>query len=242
MRNILKTIVGFSVGALAFTACEKENEKPSDSNDYFPLQVGKYILYDVDSVDYDNASKTTYINSYQMRYEVVDSFVDNAGRVSYTINVYERPKSDVAFTPRDVIHVTKTERGVEWTQSNAKLLKLAFPISEDTRWMGVTYIDQREPGMDEYNPQRYNWRFYYSNIGAEFDPGNNPFYKTVTVNGIDEATNEPGDTVYADRNYYQEVYAAGVGMVYRERIYWVWDIEAQYKNGYELRMRAVDQN
>lgn len=243
MHTILKALTGLSIGAIALSSCKKEVERPSDSNDYFPLQVGKYILYDVDSIVYDDASRTTFINSYQMRYDVVDSFNDNAGRVSYTINVHIRPETDEPFTPRDVIHVTKTASGLEWTQSNAKILKMAFPVSENTTWNGMAFIQLREPGMDEYNTQRYNWDFKYERIGADFDPGNNMFYNTVTVNGIDEVTNQPDDSVYADRNYYQEVYAAGIGMVYRERIFWVYNPgTALYKKGYELRMRAVEQN
>ncbi len=244
MRNILKTVVGLSLGALALTSCKKEVEKPSESNDYFPLKVGKYILYDVDSVVYDDATQTTHINSYQMRYEVVDSFKDNANRVSYTINVYQRPETDEPFTPRDVIHVTKTATGVEWTQSNAKILKMIFPIEQSSSWNGMAFIQLREDAMDEYNTQRYGWNFTYENIGADYNPGNNPFYNTVTINGIDEATNQPGDSVYADRNYYKEVYAAGYGMIYRERVYWIWNEKPsiRYKRGYELRMRAVEQN
>lgn len=243
MRNIIKTLAGLSLGALALTACKKEVEKPSDSNDYFPLKVGKYILYDVDSVVYDDLTKTTHINSYQMRYEVVDSFKDNANRVSYTINVYQRPETDEPFIPRDVIHVTKTATGMEWTQSNAKILKMAFPIDKSTSWNGMAFIQLREEEMDEYNTQRYSWNFSYDSIGVDFDPGNNPFYNTITVNGIDEATNQPDDSVYADRNFYREKYAAGIGMVYRERVYWVYNPStALYKKGYELRMRAVEQN
>lgn len=242
MHNIFKALLGISFGAVALISCQKETERPSDSNDYFPLMVGKFVLYDVDSIRYNAFNKTTYHTQYQMRYDVVDSFMDNQGRLSYTINVSQRPNTNTPFGPRDVIHVTKTTSGMEWVQSNARILKLAFPVSVNTGgWNGMAFIEPRADNMEEYDMSKYNWHFSYDKIGEVFDPGNNPFYKTVTVNGINEMTNQPDDTVYADRNYYQEIYAAGVGMVYRERIYWTYQPN-EYRNGYELRMRAVDQN
>ena len=247
MNKLFKTLLGLACATIAFSSCTKEVENPAQSDDYFPLKVGKYIVYNVDSIRYNPYNKETYHNTYQMRYNVVDSFLDNQGRVSFTINVYQRVATDSTFTPRDVIHVTKTAAGVEWTQSNAKIFKMVFPATMGTTWNGMTFIEPRQDLMAEYDLGKFNWNFHYSKVDAEFDPGNNPFYKTLTIDGIDEATNTPEIGVaYADRNYYQEIYAAGVGLVYRERIYWVWsggDNPGQnYKDGYELRMRAESQN
>lgn len=246
MRILSKSLLGLSIGTVFFASCSKEIVRPSDSDDYFPLRVGKYVLYDVDSTVYDNFSKTTYRNHYQMRYEVVDSFMDGQGRLSYAINVYERPESKDEFYARDVIHITKTASGVEWTQSNVKLLKLIFPVSNDATWDGLTYVNARDESMKEYDSSAYIWNFKLSNVGEHFDPGNNPFYKTAIVSGIDETTNEPDGESYADRNYYREIYATGVGMIHRERIYWTYQPGVGpgqgYRKGYEVVMRAVDQN
>ncbi|HTO14397.1 MAG TPA: hypothetical protein VLZ83_01440 [Edaphocola sp.] len=242
MQIFSKILLSLSAGALLFASCTKQTEEPK-TDDYFPLEIGKYILYDVDSITYDDHSRTTYHNNYQMRYEVVDTFRDNEGRLSYAIDVLQRVTSNDTFVGRDVIHVTHTGARLEWTQTNAKIIKMVFPIGASTpSWDGLTFVEPREPAMAEYNTSVFPWEFKYSKIGESFDPGNNYFEETVTVTGIDEKTNEPGDSVYADRNFYQEIYAKGYGMVFKERIYWVYNIEQDYKKGYQLIMRAVTQN
>ncbi len=242
MHIFSKVLLGLSAGALIFGSCTKQIEQPR-ADDYFPLEIGKYIVYDVDSTTYDDYSKTTYHNNYQMRYEVVDTFRDNEGRLSYAIDVLQRKTSNDTFVGRDVIHVTKTNGRLEWTQTNAKIIKMIIPIDNSTpSWDGMTYIEPREEAMYEYNTSVFPWDFKYSKIRETFDPGNNFFENTVTVTGIDEQTNQPDDSVYADRNFYQEVYAKGYGLVYRERIFWVYNVDKGYKKGYELIMRASNQN
>src|SRR5690606_4049419 len=97
-----------------------------------------------------------------------------------------------------------------------------------------------------------NWLYQYKNVGKSFDPGNNMYINTVTVNQIDDQLNNPDldSTNYAYRNYSQEIFAKGVGMIYKERIYWVFQPKSPdgqsggsgYRKGYEVIMRAIENN
>ena len=242
MRNIFKVVAALTAGSVFMLAsCKKETEAPYDNTNYFPLQVGKYILYDVDSIVHNDFNETSIPYHSQMRYDVVDSFKDNQGRLSYTINVMWRKNTTEPFVPSDVIHVTKTATGLEWVQGNVRLLKMIFPVVEGASWNGNSAVSTLDPQLDEYLVDKYGWNYQYANLKAEYDPGNNPFYNTVTVNEADQTTNIAGDTVYADRNYSQAVYAYGTGLIYKERVFWTYQPK-KYKKGYELRMRAVEQN
>lgn len=242
MRNIFKVVAALTAGSVFMLAsCKKETEAPYDNTNYFPLQTGKYILYDVDSIVHDDFNETSVSYHSQMRYDVVDSFIDNQGRLSYTINVMWRKTTADAFSPSDVIQVTKTATGLEWVQGNVRLLKMIFPVAEGANWNGNSAVSTLDPQLDEYMVDKYGWNYKYANLGAEFDPGNNPFYNTVTVNEVDEKTNEAVGDNYADRNYSQAIYAYGKGLIYKERIFWTYQPN-KYKKGYELVMRAVEQN
>ena len=66
-----KYFIGLFFISLFFISCKKENRYfTSESvNDYYPLQVGKYITYDLDSTVFINfGQKDTVIN-----YQVQDS-------------------------------------------------------------------------------------------------------------------------------------------------------------------------
>ena len=242
MRKIYSILLGVAAGSLLFASCTRETIKPGpgDSEKYFPLQVGKYILYDVDSVIYDDFNQVTNHIPYQLRYDVVDSFRDNQGRLSYTINVIKRKNSSEPYSVADVIHVTRTNTSLEWVQKNARLIKMVYPIAEGKSWNSNAYITNLDDTLKEYH--NYNWNSHYVNVDKPFNPGNNPFEHTVTVNGIDETINVPDTNVFAARNYSQEIYAYNVGLVYRERIFWEYQPNVGYRKGYEVLMRAVEQN
>jgi len=94
--NFLKFLIPFLIiGAILFQSCEggTEADPIEFGYDYFPLEIGKYIEYDVDSIIYDISAGNNVIvtsNSIQVREEVTDSFPDNEGRIVYRIERFER--------------------------------------------------------------------------------------------------------------------------------------------------------
>ena len=246
MRKKLTSILCGTIAAscsLMFTSCEKESEDLTGievGKNYMPLQVGKYILYDVDSIIYDDFLKAEIHNRYQMRYTVADSFSDNEGRISYTVDVHIRKTSADKFEPNDVIYYTPTDSKVEMVQNNLRFIKLTFPVADGNSWNGNTYLNSLNTALEEYN--NYSWNYTYSRAGVIFDPGNNPFQTTVTVNQIDDVVNEPDGEDYASKNFGQEIYAYNVGMIFKERIYWVYQPTIGYRKGYAVTMRAIENN
>ncbi len=248
MRKILLPFLLISVGLVS---CKKETEDISEiakGNKFFPTEIGKYIVYDYDSTYWnDQLGKDLHYRG-QFRYYVADTFRDNAGRLSYVINVQVRANDTDPYRPDDVIYVTPTEDRIEYKQKNLTFIKMVFPVSNGKSWNGNAMIPLGDNDYAEYDNDK--WKYTYANFDTEFDPGNNLYLHTVTVNEIDDALNNPDvdSTAYAYRNYSQERYAYNVGMVYRERIYWVFQPKvggsggSGFRKGYGVVMKAVENN
>jgi len=247
MRKILLPLLLVSVG---FASCDKETEDLSEmskGHKFFPTEIGKYIVYNYDSVYFNDQLRADVPKSGQVRYYVADTFRDNAGRLSYVINVQSRANDTDPYVPNDVIYVTPTEDRVEFKQKNLTFLKMVFPVANGQSWNGNAMVPLGDADYAEFAGDQ--WKYTYSDFDREFDPGNNLYEHTVTVNHIDDALNVPVDsTAYAYRNYSKEVYAYNVGMVYRERVYWVFQPKvggsggSGYPKGYSVIMRAVENN
>ena len=132
MRKLLLPFFALTLGSGLFLAsCDKRTDisDTTGGREYMPLEIGKYILYDVDSIYWDDFLRAEIHKHSQQRYDVVDTFRDNANRLSYVVNVLSRQSAQFPFTPDNVIHITPTDNAVEYHQRNLTFLKLTFPVS-----------------------------------------------------------------------------------------------------------------
>lgn len=253
-----KYITAISIGVLALstalTSCKKESEDLSGlatGEGYYPLEIGKYVLYNVDSTYWDDFLESEIIYTSQVRYQTADTFTNAAGELSYKIDVFQRKQTTDSFELREVFYVTKTNNSIEVNQKNLTFIKLIFPVADGKTWDGNAKI----PLFDQNYTKEYNdanWLYSYNRVDQPFDPGNNYYEHTVTVDHIDYQLNDPDvmPDALGIRNFSQEVYALNVGMIYRERIYWEYQPKAPngqgggsgFRKGYGVRMRAIDNN
>ena len=96
-----KYFIGLFFISLFFISCKKENETftTESVNDYFPLQVGKYITYNLDSTLYINFGQKDTLISYQVQDRVDAQITDNLGRPAYRIIRYIRHDSSQDWIP-----------------------------------------------------------------------------------------------------------------------------------------------
>ncbi|MFT4062681.1 MAG: hypothetical protein QM642_10030 [Edaphocola sp.] len=249
MRRIL--LAASLLLTFGLVSCEKETEDLSEiskGNKFFPLEIGKYIVYNYDSLYWDDLLQTSTPYTGQMRYDVVDTFRDAGGRLSYRITIKSRRNGTDAYVANDVVYATPTETQLLFSQRNITFIKMVFPVANGTTWKGNALIPVADEDYAQYDGD--NWNYTYANFDQPYDPGGNPFEHTVTVNEIDDALNDPDvdTTAYAYRNYSQAVYAYNVGLIYSERIYWVFQPKvgssggSGYRKGYEVRMWAIENN
>lgn len=181
--------------------------------DYYPLVIGKYISYKLDSVVYDvTGTGSIAINSsIFLKEEVVDSLRDNEGRLSYRIERSVKQNLSDPWVIKDVWITTQTETRVERVEENLRFIKMTFPISQGTVWDGNLFIDSELiiPIAGESIEIYKNWSYEFDKVGQP---------EMISDFNFDEVT-----TVFQSNNenlielrFSQEKYAKGIGLVYKE--------------------------
>lgn len=250
-----KLILPFLLVSVGLVSCKKETTDLSDmekGNNFYPTQIGKYIIYNYDSTVWDDLQQTALPYKGQLRYTTVDTFRDmeHEGQLSYRVIVESRQNNTDAFEPSSVIYVTPSENQLVMEERNARYIKMVFPVSNGKTWNGNAMIPIDDPDYaKEFGNDK--WVYTYANYNTDYNTTPAKVYaNTVTVNQIDDSLNNPDEdsTAYAYKNYSQEVYAYNVGMIYRKRTYWEFQPKvggsggSGYRKGYEVILKAVDNN
>jgi hypothetical protein len=193
------TMLIFSI----LSSCGKESlEVPSPSFNYFPTEQGKYVIFDVDSTvhstnDNDN-DDSVYHYHYQVK-EVIDTaFTDGEGKQRQVVVRYYRTDSTQEWNFNIVWTQALTASSAYRWEDNIPYHKLSFPISQEIEWNGNDQNTQDEE------------MYHYTGIHAALSYNSLEFDSTVTVIQRD-------DNNFVERIFGKEVYAAGVGLIYRER-------------------------
>lgn len=230
---------------VSFLSCTKKKDEKYGSNygaGYFPLQFGRYVVYDVDSILWDDFQCVKSKHHYQMRYTIADTFRDNENRLSYRMDVHIRKQDTLQWQVHRVIYLTPTDTHLEYVEDNIRFIKLVFPVADNTTWKGNSMISP----LDQDYQYFQDWDYTYSGFTQPYNNGFTFFDNTITVSEIDEQVNDPETmpTAYSYKTYAKEVYGYDVGMVYREITHWTYnpDGATQCRSGYSVVMRAVDHN
>src|SRR5690606_13648521 len=119
-----------------FTACEKETEEFQTASiaDYNPMQVGKFITYQLDSLVYVNFGTTQEIHSYVVKYVTYAEVTDNLGRPAFRIIRYIRGNPADTWSPDASFMSVNTGNSLEFIENNLRYLKLKLPIREGANW------------------------------------------------------------------------------------------------------------
>lgn len=209
----MQKLLGLIIVSLAFVGCSKDGSTTElkSAGDYYPIKLGSWHIYDVDSISYNDFTNPVTIDSisYQVKEELTDTFYDLEGGLSYEMTRSKRSADDtidietVSWKVSDIWWVKETSGNIERTEENVKYVSLMDPVKEGGTWNGNAYNF------------RDNWDFTYENVGEAFGEYSN----TVTINQRQEDV----VIIYQD---YKEVYAKGIGLVSRTRI----DVESQATN------------
>lgn len=234
---------------LLFSSCEKETEifdSPTLA-DYYPMQVGKSISYDLDSTLFTNFGQTITIHHYQVQDRVDAEIIDNSGSAAYRIIRYMRKDDAAPWIANNTFMVTPTENSIEYVENNLRYIKLKLPIVPEYSWKGNKYIDTYNAGRDV----RYldDWDYIYDSVGAAVIINSLSISETVTVLERDEFLGQDPaieGTQYAEKNYSVEKYGKGIGLIYREFMHWEYQGaqpgRAGYYEGYGVKMTITGHN
>lgn len=189
-------------------ACAKKSivSSVNQGTEYYPTKIGKYVIYDVDSLVYVQLpKKDTLKYKYRIKEKLTENFTDNQGkqaiRMERYIKWYNPLKSydSIPWKIKEVWMINADASSIQVVESNVRYTKLVFPVVEKTTWNGNAF---NSIGESEY-------KYDYVNLTETI--GGNKFNKVLLVN------QKYYDTKISLQNY-NEKYAAEVGLVSRQMI------------------------
>ncbi len=209
----LLTLISFSA---IYSCGEDKNEAPiviDYAYDYYPLQVGKYRVFQMDSIVFDTIAGKTRSDSVRtyLREEILDTFVNNKGATVYRIERMERKKQTDVWTFRDVVTAEKEKTKGIRTENNFRLIKMLFPPKTRTFWYSTQYIDPNveiKVGKKEIEIFK-NWESEVIAVGSTATVLNKKFDKVLVIN-------QANDENALELRRVTEKYAAGIGLVSNE--------------------------
>jgi hypothetical protein len=243
---------------LIITACNRSYNYPSAQvTDYMQLQPGKYITYRLDSLVFTNFGTQDTVVSY-LAMDIIDSLItDDLGRPSWRVIRYLSDTTGSApWTPNETYMITPTRQAIEMIENNLRYLKLELPIVNGFSWSGNSYIDTRTtysdvPGLGNWDYSYLDgWSYTYDSVGSPFTVLAGTIPNSITVQQAADSTGTPSnivDSVVSSITYSEEIYGKGIGLIYKNFIYWQYQppnvgSPSGSKIGYGIKLNMVNHN
>ena len=214
---------GFAFVALAifvaFAGCKDQTEAlPATGTDYYPVAVGNFWVYAVTDTTWSAAAvgrtSVPTASVYRFKETITEAFTDAAGQKAY--RMVRAKMGPVTTTWRDdsVFVVSATAQAVVVNRNNTRTVELTFPVKEGRSWNFNAY-------NNNYNDTIKAETRRSSAIGKPYTTGSTPttpavvYPATVTTMNTGAAT----ENSLLKRISYQQVFAKGVGPVFRQRVH-----------------------
>ena len=240
---------------LLLSSCDKQtldNFQTEPVSNYYPMQVGKYFIYRVDSTVFTNFGRTEEIRKYQIKHTVDAQITDNLGRLSYRILRASRNETGTSpWLSSGSYIVTPLASSIEVVEENLRYIKLVQPLRDKFKWKGNKYIPTNPYGnmFNFSNDDNMDvWDYVYDGFQASTVINGKTFSNVFTVEHVNESINVPisSPTSYAALTRSVEKFSKNIGLVYRE--YTLWEYQpnpggpSPYKIGFGLKMWLIDNN
>lgn len=220
--NTIRFIIYITLTLITWS-CNKTTEtiRSNSIQSYMPLEIGKFIVYQLDSTVYTNLGSKIEVRSYQIKDTIQSFTADNMGRKVFRISRLLRSQTDSNnWLNVYTYNVIDDSTQLEIIESNQRYLKLKLPIKEGFSWKGNTYINTiTYPELQFLN----NWEYRYQDVNKNISINNIGFPNTVTVLQRNDTINNPSNkNVFSEINYSKEVFAENVGLIFKEFKHQVW--------------------
>ncbi|MFI5172261.1 MAG: hypothetical protein ACHQFW_07710 [Chitinophagales bacterium] len=247
MKTTFTILLPFFI-AISFYSCQPDGPAGEIKTpfDYYPLEIGKYITYAVDSIQYFTIG-TIDSSHYEVKELLVDTFYDNDGRLNYRVERSARLNDTMPWIIQNEWSVLATENQIQKIENNLRFIKLTSPVVNGANWEGNIFLGGLEdlPFNEECNrlTYLYGWIYAYEDVDQPFSVNGFEFDKTIKVT-------QSGDDNLIWYGYAEEIYANGVGLVQKEFFhYWTQDTscptcpwEERAECGYSVKMKIIDYN
>jgi hypothetical protein len=187
---------------VAFVAACNQNKAGEDINpgyDFFPLEKGRYVIYDIENIVH-NVIGTTDTFNYQIKEVIGDTIsATDKSPFSYQLLRYKRTKNTDSWMLDSVWSIWRNANVLVKNENGEKFIKLSFPLKNAQKWNGNAYNNRDD---DTYEVRLLGNRQYVNGL----------FYdNTVTI-----MQNDSLPLNYVNRDYRVEYYAKNIGLIYKE--------------------------
>ncbi|MCH8904128.1 MAG: hypothetical protein IIA45_09470 [Bacteroidetes bacterium] len=194
------------------SSCGKDEKVVLDFKyDYFPVEIGDWVIYDVETRVWDDIVGKDSKDVYQIKELVESTFIDNAGRTTYRIERYKRTSVNNSWNLLNVWYSNKEKLTAERTEDNLRYLKLVFPPKLGVTWEGNKYIFTGTNNTVDLDYMK-DWDYEYTEVDVPLTVGGLSFDSTLTVIQRDYAN-------VIEKVSFEEKYALHVGLIFKETMH-----------------------
>jgi hypothetical protein len=224
--------------------------KPAD---LFPSQIGKYIIYRLDSTSIANFGQDEIVTSYQAKDVVEGTSTDLLGRPCLRVVRYLRDvnsNNDQDWVTNIVYDVTPGDNYVEVYENNLRFLKIQGPVKEGRSWIGNGFLPEYPFPKYDFTAalSMKSWEYVCENVDATEDINGTTYDSTVTITQINDSTNFPVENPFktGQKLRWIEKYAKNIGLIYKEAIVMEYQpqttTEDAYTTGFGLKLTIISHN
>lgn len=220
----MRKLVAFFVLIIVVAACKKEGATTINfHHGYYPVDEGRYVIYDVQEVNIDDTLHINDTLNYQIKAIMGPQIEDDEGRMVRRYERYQRFNVSDPWVIKDIWTTIVVNNRAELVEENQRMIKLVFPPTEEKEWNTNAFNAMPELIC------------HYRDIHVPQIVGGHVFDSTMVVEQDDYFT-------LIDYRRKFETYAKGVGMIYKH--YKDFRIEhadtLDVFRGHEMTMRLVD--
>lgn len=136
-------LVCISLAMLSCVSNEVESPTTNNTQQYFPIALGRYITYSVDSIVFDDApgGNQQDTSHFQVKEEIADYQLTVLGDTVFYIHRYRRDNESEPWRITDTWTTGRSLLEAFRTEENLTFRKLVFPLNKGTRWIATSYIN-----------------------------------------------------------------------------------------------------
>jgi hypothetical protein len=209
--------LSFLIAGLGLGSCKRETEPfLMPVYDHSPLDSGKYLIYNLDTVLYNEFARTIDTNTYQLKVQYGRTELDATGKPFTRVEHYLRTDSSQNWVLSRVFAAQNDSEKYYTIENNQRVIRLAYPIQKNTTWDGLVHIRKDTSidinGVGGAIAFYKDWEdFKYTNTDVPTSIGGRFYSSVSTVLQVDEINR-------IERRYVIEQYAKGIGLVHKEML------------------------
>lgn len=220
MRRASLAVAAIALAA-SFSSCKNETEAlPETGKDYYPVAVGNYWTYAVTDSSWSRADigipSVVTVSRYQFKETVAGVSTDAAGQPAYRLVRSKMGPTTTTFRDDSVFVLTANDQFVALNRNNTKTLEVIFPVREGRSWNLNAFNNNFNDTITAETRQ-------YSHIGQPYTTAATGGFAAIGYPATLTTTNtgQAAEISLIRLMTYQQVFAKGVGPVFRNRRYFL---------------------